>query len=487
MYLSVAIASEVALLVPWNIIKQDDEELSFQSLFAKIQSGLVSTISSKDLENSVLQRVYVGTSKESFSVVDASHNVNSVCGIFGSFVKFVVAVSQQSLDLEVLSKRPRLVCDDIPLPTSLPSLLRETSRKNRLFNKLVEFCESKAIGWADPDVYGKPFLLDLSNVLWYLDGHHDVLASRSCPIPILFKPFVGFNRPELSKHRKRSISNMSRDKLLEYSSLLQEHVMSSWMQQTEWTFFRNELIALVESLASYASYLSIRNKAMKEHHSSPEPSVSFSDSSTVRHIKSSSSVSPLLSELDDAIASKPEYCKLCVHDFSPQDNRRRYLYIRELEKGLSHPIFYFTYTHNSNVGNYHFIWKAPLSASESSTENMRVIEEIKKEIPVYHTRAMRREFYNIYGRISPESKPYLLRSIYHALTNDLSTARTTHEKEIDTRVQEALLAEDPDIVIDLRHFNSNGEDNFRIFWLKCNEFLTSCTTIHERRHDTALC
>uniref|UniRef100_A0A1X7UPI2 Uncharacterized protein n=1 Tax=Amphimedon queenslandica TaxID=400682 RepID=A0A1X7UPI2_AMPQE len=70
------------------------------------------------------------------------------------------------------------------------------------------------------------------------------------------------------------------------------------------------LIALVESLASYAWYFSIRSKAMKEHPSYPQPSVPFSDSSTVRHIKSLSSVSPLLSEFYDAISSKPEYYKL---------------------------------------------------------------------------------------------------------------------------------------------------------------------------------
>ena len=57
-----------------------------------------------------------------------------MCGTFESFVKFVAAVSHQSVDLEFLTK---LVCDDIPLPNSLPFLLRETSRKNKLFNKLV--------------------------------------------------------------------------------------------------------------------------------------------------------------------------------------------------------------------------------------------------------------------------------------------------------------------------------------------------------------
>ena len=303
---------------------------------------------------------------------------------------------------------------------------------------------------------------------------------------MLFKSFVGFNKPELSKHRKRSISNMNRDKLLEYSAVLQEHVMSSWMQQSEWSFLKEGLLSLIESLASYASYLSVRNKMMKQHHSSTEPPVSFSDSSSLQCINSSSNVSPLLSALDNTVASKPDYHKLCVRDFSPQEKRRRYLFIRELQKGLSNAIFLFTYTHPSNVGNYHIVWKAPSILPEnSSTQNLQIVQEIKKEIPVYHTRTMRKEFFSLYGRLSPESKPYLLRSIYCALTDNSSASRTTPEKEIDARVQEALAAEDVDIVFDLRHLNSNGQDNFSLFWAKCNEYLTNCTTVHERRHGTS--
>ena len=113
---------------------------------------------------------------------------------------------------------------------------------------------------------------------------------------------------------------MNRDKLLEYSAVLQEYVMSSWMQQSEWSFLKEGLLSLIESLASYASYLSVRNM-MKQHHSSPEPPVSFSDSSSLQFINSSSNVSPLLSALDNAVASKPDYHKLCVRDFSPQEKR----------------------------------------------------------------------------------------------------------------------------------------------------------------------
>ena len=119
----------------------------------------------------------------------------------------------------------------------------------------------------------------------------------------------------------------------------------------------------------------------------------------------------------------------------------------------------------------------------TTIENSRVIEQIKLQIPVYHTRAMKREFCELYGRISHESKPYLLRSIYSALTGDQSASRTTAESEVDARVKEALLAEDSDIILDLREMNTNGQDKFFVFWSKCNEFLSQCTSVHERRHD----
>ena len=45
------------------------------------------------------------------------------------------------------------------------------------------------------------------------------------------------------------------------------------------------------------------------------------------------------------------------------------------------PVSFFTYSHGSNVGNYHFIWRAPegVNVESSHTENMRLIEDIKRD------------------------------------------------------------------------------------------------------------
>ena len=106
---------------------------------------------------------------------------------------------------------------------------------------------------------------------------------------------------------------------------------------------------------------------------------------------------------------------------------------------------------------------------------MRVVEGIKNEIPVFHTGMMRRKFNSLYGRNSPNSKPYVLRSIYKALTNDCSVAKTTAEEEIDQRILEALMMENQNIIIDLREISSNGKDRYSHFLEKCSQFLSHCT------------
>ena len=116
-----------------------------------------------------------------------------------------------------------------------------------------------------------------------------------------------------------------------------------------------------------------------------------------------------------------------------------------------------------------------MSVEACTTENMRVVDTIRKDIPTFHTRAMRRQFFHLVGRMSPKSKPHLLRAMYQSLTGDQSAARTTPENEIDERVSEFLSMEDPDVIVDLRELNANGRDCFKVFWEKCSLYLSECT------------
>ena len=45
--------------------------------------------------------------------------------------------------------------------------------------------------------------------------------------------------------------------------------------------------------------------------------------------------------------------------------------------------------------------------------------------------------------------------------------------------REAILMEDPDIIVDLCELNSNESDKYDIFWNYCKSFLQECTAVHK--------
>lgn len=113
---------------------------------------------------------------------------------------------------------------------------------------------------------------------------------------------------------------------------------------------------------------------MKVHHASPEPATVFEDSYCLTHVpsRSSSSLSPLLLDIDRTLQSSSFYDIIKVSEFSPKEKRPRYLFIRELEKGLSVSTFLLTYSQRSNVGNYYFLWKVPDPVHEEAYVQSRI-------------------------------------------------------------------------------------------------------------------
>lgn len=81
---------------------------------------------------------------------------------------------------------------------------------------------------------------------------------------------------------------------------------------------------------------------------------------------------------------------------------------------MSAPSMLYTYTPGGSVLNHSFLWRLPngLSDSDCLSDNQRVVARLMPTLPVYHTRAMKREFVNHYGSLMNGTKPYILRSIY---------------------------------------------------------------------------
>ena len=66
----------------------------------------------------------------------------------------------------------------------------------------------------------------------------------------------------------------------------------------------------------------------------------------------------MFDSLSNFMQEKEAYEFVYLNDFLPDDSRKRYTYIHNLENaGLCYPIMVLTHSSGSNLGNSHFIWK----------------------------------------------------------------------------------------------------------------------------------
>ena len=140
------------------------------------------------------------------------------------------------------------------------------------------------------------------------------------------------------------------------------------------------------------------------------------------------------------------------------------------------------YSYTGSRNHLHFVWRIPedLAEREMLKKNMSVVQELRKTLPTYHTRAMRRHSFGRYTN----SKPAILREVYRSLTGDASSAATTAQEEVDARVAKLIESEDPDLIWDLRQLNTGRPESFTVFLEECQRYLDTAveTAVDDRRH-----
>ena len=241
------------------------------------------------------------------------------------------------------------------------------------------------------------------------------------------------------------------------------------------------LESLAYSLSRYSTELHEKNKAMKLVHTFSIPWHSLSEGLDVFYL---GPVTRVINEQVQMLASKiieaGPYPFINLDEYSPVDAKKRYLFIKEVKNGAQVPTILLTYSPGNNVGNSHFIWHKTLSTASSQ----RVIEEIKTKLPIFHSRLMKREVINKFGKVSSSVKPAVLRYFYHDLTGDSSGSETMNQEEVDLHAKQAIEIEDFEIVADLRHLNYGNKTKYDVFWDECGKFLEQNigTAVDDRRH-----
>ena len=128
---------------------------------------------------------------------------------------------------------------------SLPRrVTRVTNKKQQLRNDIIDYLEAHNLTWCAQQVAteGERFVACLVDLMWYIDGHHEVFQHRSNAIPSSVSQFPGYNIPELSKHRKRSLQNMSSPILNDHANNIFKCLQGSyWMTNSRWNSWKGDL------------------------------------------------------------------------------------------------------------------------------------------------------------------------------------------------------------------------------------------------------
>ncbi|CAB4041566.1 Hypothetical predicted protein, partial [Paramuricea clavata] len=485
-FVVVQIRAGTQVLKPWIGVRVPDNS-SLNDVYNDLVAGILDQGEPID-DNSAVQlnnvHVHVGKSKKDLTRVDSQCTVAEVVGTLGNFIEFTHDANINRTEPLQCTNAFHILTAAARTLTCVPSNVVVHNQKDKLKNDIISWLKKNGVGWSLQyvETLGNKFLNTLADVMWYIDGNHVTLSSCSCAVPDSFAHFQGYNTPE--KRKRIAAENLKQAELLAYSGTLFELAKNSFMKSDAWKCLYNAILRLATNLRKYADFLKKSSVNMAIHHNKILKGADETD--RVQLLRSTAVIKPTFQarykQLHTAIAHADKYEVICANDYSPVEPTKKYSFFKELQV----PVKCVLFTYTGAREHLSFIWKVPLEGDEAPEyleRNNKNIAEIKN-LPHYHTRAMRREFVHSFGQVT-NSKPALLREAYRRLTGDRSAASSLTEAEVDARVAEMLELEDPDLICDLRVNNAGRPQEYIVFLEKCQQYIERQveTAVDDRRHD----
>ena len=420
---NVSLLHPIKTLLPWTILQVREINYSIKDFF------LNTVVMRLPDDSYCLEAAQIGRDKSILDNVDINLPILPVISSFGLYLRYSVSggngtssVASEVIEIDANTSHP--------LSSVLHPIQQERTQKDKLYNDLIHYLASFSVSLKVTELEeGKKLLVTLQSIFWHIDGHQHVFKERAVGIPSFFNSFTDYNMPQRSKHRKRLTSNLSSDVLRDLALDLSMVLNNAFWEREQWTEIRPHFNELLLCISSYCDYLVMKNKRVKEDHRSPTPVREISQNIHIKYLSSSErSVMPLLKSVEDRITDLPLYQFFLITDLLPSDRFQKHRAVDLLiSSGLSVPTVLLIYTPGGNIGSAHFLWRVPpdVDATDCFDKSQICIEEIKKQLPSYHTRAMRAALYQKIGRVSSKVKPAVLRYFYKELTGkhiiDLNT------------------------------------------------------------------
>ena len=146
---------------------------------------------SEDLKRAKLLKTFVGNKPDALIVSGSDQCFIAVCSQFGIYVKFSVELPKEEMTVPasrpnafsiMIAAQRRVQLGDNGLP--YPKVVKDN--RDRLYNDGICLMQEMGVRWTDPQRYGVPFLENLSNALWYIDGHHNTINEKAPKDPEIF-------------------------------------------------------------------------------------------------------------------------------------------------------------------------------------------------------------------------------------------------------------------------------------------------------------
>lgn len=261
-------------------------------------------------------------------------------------------------------------------------------------------------------------------------------------------------------------------------------VAMPWFLNEKFKEFRRVCENLIEGLRKYAEFLKQQKERSARNHALENPVRSITDSWSIKvSLSKSKDVKPQYSALNEALGRYDLYEPIFLNEFTPRDKIDRRYWLENID--LPFPVKIYTHYHGNYFGNFVFIWKVDKDLNHGDND-LKAIDKVREGLPIFSTRAMRREFINRYSVVGPQFKPAILRDLYRFLTQDSAAAESKNQSEVDARVCEFLLtADETGLFYDLRKLNGRPKDEkLNPFWDELQKYLDDISVVHERRHES---
>ena len=192
-------------------------------------------------------------------------------------------------------------------------------------------------------------------------------------------------------------------------------------------------------------------------------------------------------KIQEFMKEKECYSMERVNNVLPESSLLRYRVLNSMKtKGifirLGVRLVLCTRSYGNNTESLHYGWL--IDAENVDPEQQGRLQELcRKDVPVYHSRVMKRKFMEVAESLDINNRAKL-RKLYQVATGDSSAAPSLDQAAVDERLDRFLELGDPTIIVDMRNFNKRPAC-FDAFFEATEKYIEQQvqTAVDDRRHD----